>query len=414
MAATQRIVIVGGGLAGAKAAEALRDKGFEGTLTLIGDEEHLPYERPPLSKDYLAGKSDRAALDTHDEDWYPEHHVELLLGKAVTDVDAEAQEVELVDGRRIGFDTLLLATGSHARTLPLPGAGAHGVFTLRRVEDSDAINTALGASGRLAVIGGGWIGMEVAANARERGLDVTVIEAAELPLGAVLGPELAQVFLDLHREHGVTFHLGASVTEITAVDGRATGVMLGDGTHVAAEAVVIGVGAAPNLELAEAAGLDIDNGVLVDSSLRSSNPAIWAIGDIANQEHPVLGGRVRVEHWANALNQPAAAAAAMLGDEATYDELPYFFTDQYDLGMEYVGHAPPGSYAQVVTRGDLKGREFIAFWLDGDDHVLAAMNVNIWDVVDDLKALILAKRPVDVTRLTDPQAPLTDLLDSSA
>jgi 3-phenylpropionate/trans-cinnamate dioxygenase ferredoxin reductase subunit len=409
MAVTQRIVIVGGGLAGAKAAEALRDKGFDGTLTLIGDEEHLPYERPPLSKDYLAGKAERETLDTHDRDWYSEHHVDLILGKAVTNVDPDVQEVELVDGRRIGFDQLLLATGSRARTLPLPGAGAHGVFTLRRVEDSDAIRATLGASARLAVIGGGWIGMEVAANARERGLDVTVIEAAALPLGAVLGSELAQVFLDLHREHGTTFQLDASVSEITATDGQATGVRLGDGTHIAADAVLIGVGAQPNLELAESAGLDIDNGVLVDESLRSSNPAIWAVGDIANHQHPVLGSRVRVEHWANALNQPAAAAAAMLGERAPYDELPYFFTDQFDLGMEYVGHAPPGSYARVVTRGDLKGREFIAFWLDSDDHVLAGMNVNVWDVVDDIKALILAKRAVDVGKLTDPEAPLADL-----
>ncbi len=409
MAVKQRIVIVGGGLAGAKAAEALRAKGFDGTLTLIGAEEHLPYERPPLSKDYLAGKADRDSLDALETGWYAENHVDLILGKSVTHVDAQGHEVELVDGRRIGYDKLLLATGSSPRTLPLPGVGAHGVFTLRRVEDSDAINAALGASGRLAVIGGGWIGMEVAANARERGLDVTVIEAAELPLGAVLGPELAQVFLDLHREHGVTFHLGASVAEITAVDGQATGVTLGDGTQVAADAVVIGVGAQPNLELAEAAGLDIDNGVLVDESLHSSDPAIWAIGDIANQQHPILGGRVRVEHWANALNQPAAAAASMVGEQASYDELPYFFTDQFDLGMEYFGHAPPGSYTRVVTRGDLKGREFIAFWLDSDDHVLAGMNVNIWDVGDDIKALILAKRAIDVEKLTDPDVPLSDL-----
>jgi 3-phenylpropionate/trans-cinnamate dioxygenase ferredoxin reductase component len=406
MTASTRIVVVGGGLAGAKAVEALRDEGFDGSLTLIGDESHLPYERPPLSKGYLAGNDDRASMDVHDQDWYAEHKVDLLLGTAATAVDTSAKEVELVDGRRIGYDQLLLATGSRARTLPLPGAGAHGVLTLRHVEDSDTIRDAFGAGGRMAVIGGGWIGMETAANARDKGVDVMVIEAADLPLSMVLGPELAQVFLDLHREHGVEFQLGAGVEEITVTDGTATGVRLADGTHVPADTVLVGIGAQPNLGLAESAGLEIGSGVLVDASLRTSDPDIWAIGDIAEEDHPLLGGRIRVEHWANALNQPAVAARAMLGQDATYDELPYFFTDQYDLGMEYVGHAPPGSYARVVTRGDLDGREFIAFWLDADDRVLAGMNVNVWDVVDDIKALILSKQPVDVDRLTDPAQPL--------
>jgi NADPH-dependent 2,4-dienoyl-CoA reductase/sulfur reductase-like enzyme len=400
------IVVVGGGLAGAKTVEGLRDEGFAGSLTLIGDESHLPYERPPLSKGYLAGNDERSSMDVHDEDWYAEHKVDLILGTAATAVDTSAKEVELVDGRRIGYDQLVLATGSRARTLPLPGAGAHGVLTLRQVEDSDAIAQAFGEGRRLAVIGGGWIGMETAANARDKGTDVTVIEAADLPLSMVLGPELAQVFLDLHREHGVEFQLGAGVQEITVTDGRATGVRLADGTHVPADTVLVGIGAQPNLGLAESAGLDIGSGVLVDGSLRSSNADIWAVGDIAEEEHPFLGGRVRVEHWANALNQPAVAARAILGKDAAYNELPYFFTDQYDLGMEYVGHAPPGSYARVVTRGDVAGREFIAFWLDGDDRVLAGMNVNVWDVVDDVKALILSKQPVDVARLTDPSQPL--------
>ncbi len=409
MATAASIVIVGAGLAGAKAAEALREQGFGGHLTLIGDESHLPYERPPLSKGYLAGDDDRSSFEVHDADWYAEHRVELVLGVKATAVDSTAHEVELVDGRRFGYDQLVLATGSAARTLALPGAGAHGVLTLRRVEDSEAVRAAFGR-GPLAIIGGGWIGMEAASVARSKGVDVTIIEAADLPLSAVLGPELAQVFLDLHREHGVRFHLGASVTEITATDGRATGVLLGDGTHVPAATVLVGIGAAPNLELAQGAGLDIARGVLVDAALRTSDPDIWAIGDIAEQSHPILGDRVRIEHWANALNQPAVAAAAMLGQPASYDELPYFFTDQYDLGMEYVGHAPAGSYAQVVMRGDLAGREFIAFWLDSQDRVLAGMNVNVWDVVDEVKALILSRQPVDVARLADPAVPLADVI----
>jgi NADPH-dependent 2,4-dienoyl-CoA reductase/sulfur reductase-like enzyme len=347
-------------------------------------------------------------MDVHDDDWYAEHKIDLVLGVAATGVDTAAKEAELVDGRRYGYDRLLLATGSRARTLPLPGAGANGVLTLRHVEDSDAIKAAFGDR-PIAIIGGGWIGMETAANARDKGVEVTVIEAADLPLSTVLGPELAQVFLDLHREHGVTFHLGASVTEITTADSNATGVTLGDGTHVEAGTVIVGIGAQPNLGLAEAAGLDINSGVLVDATLRTSNPDIWAVGDIAEEEHPFIGDRVRVEHWANALNQPATAARAMLGQQASYDELPYFFTDQYDLGMEYIGHAPPGSYARVVIRGDTGKREFIAFWLDGDDRVLAGMNVNVWDVVDDVKALILSRRSLDVDRLTNLDVALSDI-----
>jgi 3-phenylpropionate/trans-cinnamate dioxygenase ferredoxin reductase subunit len=399
-------VIVGAGLAGAKAVEALRELGFDGRLTLIGDEEHLPYERPPLSKGYLAGNDSRESFIVHDAGWYDDHDVTLVLGRTTTAVDPDAHEVTLVDGNTHRYDKLLLATGSRARQLPLPGAGSLGVQTLRNVEDSDRISQALDRGGRLAVVGGGWIGMEVAANARDRGAEVTVIEAADVPLGLVLGPELAQVFLDLHREHGVTFHLGAQVSELTSLESKVTGVRLGDGTLVEADAVLVGIGAQPNIELAEAAGLDVDNGVLVDAALQSSNPDILAAGDIANHEHPVLGRRVRVEHWANALNQPAAAAATMLGTPTAYTELPYFFTDQYDLGMEYVGHAPPGSYARVVTRGNLRGWEFIAFWLDGSDHVLAGMNVNVWDVVDDVKTLILSGRPVDTQRLADPDLPL--------
>lgn len=403
------IVIVGGGLAGAKAAEALREQGYVGDLTLISSEEHLPYERPPLSKGYLAGKDDFSVAQVHDEAWYADQQVTLELGATATGIDPAAHEVTLVDGRQIPYSRLLLATGSTARRLPIPGMAAHNVHTLRTVEDSDRLIEALTEHSSLAVIGGGWIGMEVASNARERGVQTTVIEAADLPLVAALGPELAKVFLDLHREHGVTFHLGAKVDAITEEDGRATGVRLADGTHVPADTVLVGVGAAPNLDLATSAGLDVDGGVLVDASLRTSDPDIWAVGDIAAHDHPVLGRRIRVEHWANALNQPAVAARAMRGEGASYDELPYFFTDQYDLGMEYVGDVPRDVEAHVVIRGDAAGREFIAFWLDAERRVLAGMNVNVWDVVDDVKALILSRHPVDPARLADPDVPLAEV-----
>ncbi|MGH3446161.1 MAG: NAD(P)/FAD-dependent oxidoreductase [Nocardioidaceae bacterium] len=406
MASEQSYVIIGAGLAGAKAAEALRERGFGGSITLIGNEEHLPYERPPLSKEYLAGQAERESFDVHDAEWYDANHVALRLGKAANAIDRDLHEVALVDGSRLGYDGLLLATGSRARSLALPGAGSHGTYTLRTVEDSERLADLLSDHGRVAIIGGGWIGMEVAANAAGRGADVTVIEAAALPLGTVLGPELAQVFADLHREHGVTFHLSAEVAEIMVSGSHACGVKLSDGTAIEADAVVVAVGAQPNTELASDAGLDVDNGVLVDETLQTSDPDIVAVGDIANHQHPVLGRRVRVEHWANALNQPAAAAATMMGEPTPYTELPYFFTDQYDLGMEYVGHAPPDAYTQVVTRGDVAGREFIAFWLDENRRVLAGMNVNVWDVVDDVKALILSGTPVDPDQLADTAAPL--------
>jgi 3-phenylpropionate/trans-cinnamate dioxygenase ferredoxin reductase component len=409
MAHPDSIVIVGGGLAGAKGAEGLREQGFQGGLTVIGAEDQLPYERPPLSKSYLQGKSTLADAQVHNRDWYDDNSVDLRLATTVAAVRPGAHEIELAGGETIGYGALLLATGSTPRRLPVPGADAAGILTLRRVEDSDAIRETFGADRRLAIIGGGWIGLEVAAAAREAGTEVTVIEATAAPLLAVLGPNLAAVFATLHTDHGVTLYTEARVAEILATDGRASGVRLADGTVIPADAVVVGIGAAPNTELAEQAGLAVDNGVLVSAALRSSDPDIYAVGDIANAEHPFVGTRIRVEHWANALNQPAVAAAAMLGNDVSYDALPYFYTDQYDLGMEYVGHAPPGSYSQVVVRGDLPAREFVAFWLDAESRVLAGMNVNVWDVTDPIKALIRSRNAMTASLLADPTVLLEDL-----
>ena len=407
--APSSIVIVGGGLGGAKAAEALRENGFTGPLTLIGDEPDHPYERPPMSKAYLAAQAPFTDALVHPPEWYREHDVDLRLSTTATALDPAAHRVTLADGSTVDYGKLLLATGATPRRLPVPGADADGVLTLRTRRDADAIRNQFGAGRRLVIIGAGWIGLEVAGAARGDGTDVTVVEMAELPLLSVLCPELARVFADLHTEHGVDLRLGATLTEITTEDGRATGVRLGDGTHITADAVVVGVGVAPNVALAEAAGLTVDNGVLVDPALRSSDPDIYAVGDIANQDHPVLGTRVRVEHWATALNQPATAAAAMLGDtDAAYTELPYFYSDQYDLGMEYIGHAPRGSYSQVVIRGDLAAREFVAFWLDEKNRIKAAMNVNVWDVVDQVKPLIANRTVVDPTALADPKVAYPD------
>lgn len=401
-------VILGAGLAGAKTAEALREQGFDGRVILLGAERHRPYERPPLSKDYLAGRTAREDVFVHPVDWYADHQVELRLGVRADGIDRDARRVTLVGGEAVNYDRLLLATGSSPRELPVAGAGAAGVHYLRTLDDADSLADSLQHVSRLVVIGAGWIGMEVAAIARGAGLLVTVVEASQLPLLRVLGPEAAEVFADLHRQHEVDLRLGASLAEITTRNGRATGVRLQDGTVIPADLVLVAVGAAPNTHLAQASGLSIDNGILTDAGLRTSDPNIFAAGDVANAFHPVLGRHVRVEHWANALKQPASAAASMLDHDLPYRELPYFYTDQYDLGMEYVGYVGPGGYDQVVLRGDVAGREFIVFWL-ADNRVLAGMAVNVWDVIDPIKALIGSHAVIDPDRLSDPGQPIDDL-----
>ena len=401
-------VIVGAGLAGAKAAETLRTEGFTGPVVLIGDETERPYERPPLSKDYLMGKAERDSIYVHPENWYAEHAIELQLGVRATAIDRDAHEVLLDDGSRFGYGKLLLTPGSRPRQLQVPGASQRGVRYLRRVGDSDAIKTALESARRVVVIGAGWIGLETAAAARTAGADVTVVEMAELPLLRVLGAEAARVFADLHRAHGVQLRLGVGVDDITGTGGQADGVRLADGTHLPADVVIVGVGVIPDCTLAEQAGLDIGDGIRTDAALRTSDPDIYAAGDVADAFHPFLGEQIRVEHWANALNQPQAAAKAMLGQDVSYDLLPYFYTDQYDLGMEYTGYVEPGGYDEVVFRGDKDRREFVSFWLR-EGRVLAGMNVNVWDVTDDIQSLIRSRHVVDTTRLADPNVPLADL-----
>lgn len=403
-------VIVGAGLAGAKAAEILRDKGFDGKIILFGSEDHLPYERPPLSKDYMAGDKSLADFTVHPAEWYREHDIDLRLGTGVQIIDTGGHSVGFDDGHHEHYDKLLLATGSRARHLDVPGADADGVHVLRTVDHAAALLSALTERSRLAIVGAGWIGLEVAAAARTRGAQVTVVESAELPLLGALGPEVAQVFAALHTEHGVDLRLNATVDAITtAAGGTATGLRLGDGSTVPADLVLIAVGAQPGIALAEKAGLTLAaGGVAVDESLKTSDDDVYAVGDIAAAQHPLFEGRVRTEHWANALKQPAVAVAGMLGDPGSYDELPYFFTDQYDLGMEYVGHAP--NYDSVVFRGDVGKREFTVFWLDTKRRVLAGMNVNIWDGLDEIKAIIRAGAKIDTVRLADPKVPLSELV----
>jgi 3-phenylpropionate/trans-cinnamate dioxygenase ferredoxin reductase component len=408
MATDETHVIVGASLAGARAAGALREEGFDGRIVLLGAEEHRPYERPPLSKAYLAGAADRDTVFVHPAEWYDERRIDLRLGVAATGLDRTAHEVVLADGSRLPYTKLLLTVGSSPRRLGVPGGDLDGVHYLRTLDDSDRLRTLVGSATRVAVIGAGWIGLEVAAVARAAGVEVTVLETAPLPLLRVLGPEIAQVFADLHREHGVDLRLGVEVAEIVDDGGRACGVRLADGSVVEADGVVVGIGVVPNTGLARAAGLEVDDGISVDRRLRTTDPDIYAAGDVANAFHPHFGRHLRVEHWANALNGGPAAARSMLGSDHEYGRLPYFFTDQYDLGMEYTGHAAPDGYDQVVVRGDLDTREFVAFWLAGG-QVQAGMNVNVWDVTEDIGRLIRSREVVDRARLADPAVPLAEL-----
>ncbi|MFF7048630.1 NAD(P)/FAD-dependent oxidoreductase [Streptomyces griseorubiginosus] len=417
--ADQTFVIVGGGLAGAKAAETLRTEGFTGRVILICDERDHPYERPPLSKGYLLGKAERDSVFVHEPAWYARNDIELHLGETVDAIDRTAKTVRFgEDGTAVHYDKLLLATGAEPRRLDIPGTDLAGVHHLRRLAHAERLKGVLAALGRdnghLVIAGAGWIGLEVAAAAREYGAEVTVVASSSTPLYSVLGPELGNVFAELHREHGVRFHFGARLTEIVGQDGMVLAARTDDGEEHPAHDVLAAVGAAPRVALAEQAGLELvdrahGGGIAVDEQLRTSDPDIYAAGDVASFHHARFDTRLRVEHWANALNGGPAAARAMLGRQVTYDRVPYFFSDQYDLGMEYSGWAPPGSYDEVVIRGDAGKREFIAFWVK-QGRVLAGMNVNVWDVTEPIQALIRSGTRVDTDALADPHVPLESLV----
>jgi 3-phenylpropionate/trans-cinnamate dioxygenase ferredoxin reductase subunit len=385
---TDTFVIVGGGLAGAKAAETLREEGFAGRVVLIGAEPELPYERPPLSKGYLLGSAPREEARVHPHAFYAEQEIELLTGVAVTALDPGEQRLALADGRELSYDRLLLATGAVPRRPPLPGIDLDGVHTLRTLPDSDALRQAFARQGTVVVVGAGWIGCEVAAAARSHGAEVVLVEQADTPLHAVLGAELGAWFGELHARHGVRVVTGTGVEAIDG-DGQVGAVRLSGGETIACDTVIVGVGVAPDTQLAEAAGLAIDNGIVVDQRLQTSAPHVFAAGDVASAFHPHYGRHLRVEHWANALHQGPSAARSMLGQDAVYERLPYFFSDQYDVGMEYIGlHGPDD---RVEVRGSLDDADFRVLWLDGDHRVTAGMHVNQWDTIEEIERLIQAK-----------------------
>jgi 3-phenylpropionate/trans-cinnamate dioxygenase ferredoxin reductase subunit len=414
-------VIVGGGLAGAKAAETLRAEGFDDEIVLFGDETERPYERPALAKGYLLGKDERESVFVHPAGWYDEHRVDLRLGTPVTTINRAARTAGF-EGGRVAYDKLAITTGAHARKLAIPGADLGHVLYLRNLEESDALRAAFTPDMRVVIVGAGWIGLEAAAAARQAGSAVTIVEPQPTALFSALGQELGEKFAALHREHGVVFRFGESSAEFRPAEvagqlpaagdtreGWPVGwVITSSGAELPADVVVVGIGAVPNDGLAQAAGLDVDNGVLTDAALRTSDADIFAAGDVANSYLPLLGRHVRLDHWANALHGGQEVARSMLGQRVEYNRVPYFYSDQYDLGMECSGLPLPGSYDQVLYRGDKDGYEFIACWLN-QGRLVAGMNVNVWDVTGDIQSLIRSARQLDPARLADPAIPLTDL-----
>ena len=401
----QTHVIVGASLAGAKAVETLREEGFDGRVVLVGAEDERPYERPPLSKDYLRGEVGREKVYVHDQSFYAEHDIELRLGRTAVSLDTSSRELALDDGARLPYDRLLLTTGAEPRRLSIPGAELDGVLYLRSVQDSDTLRKRLDRGGTVVVVGAGWIGAEVAASARQRGLEVTVLDPAFVPLERVMGTEVGAIYSDIQTEQGVRMLMGTGV-EAFEGDGAVERVRTSHGRELECDFAVVGVGVVPRIGLAAQAGIAVDNGILVDEHLQTSAPGVFAAGDVANAQHPFYREHIRVEHWANALNQGPAAARNMLAQDSAYERLPYFFSDQYDVGMEYTGFAP--TWDRVVFRGDPATREFVAFWLV-EDRVVAGMNVNVWDVTDPIKRLISERVAVDDRTLADLDVSLEEL-----
>lgn len=413
MTEPERIVIIGASLAGARTADFLRREGWTGQIVLIGDEPELPYERPPLSKTVLLGKDEPEVAQLHDQAWYDEKNIELRLGTEATAIDTAGRRVTLADGTEVGYDKLLIATGSRVRKLDVPGADLAGVHYLRTAAESKALTDAYAAKPRVVVVGAGWIGLESASAARQRGCEVTVVEPQATALAAVLGEQIGNLYAELHRSHGVDLRFNTGVEALEG-DDKVTGVRLSGGEVLPADLVVVGVGVQPNTELAEAAGIEVagrdqGSGILTGPDLQTSVPGVYAAGDVVRWDHPVLGHSVRVEHWQNAMDSGKAAAKAMLGQDVAQDALPYFFSDQYDLGMEYTGDVPRGTSYQVVLRGDPASGAYLAFWLADDNRVLAGTQVNSWGTIDAVKDLIRSKKQVDPERLADPSVELAEL-----
>lgn len=401
---TDALVVIGGGLAGAKAADGAREAGYEGRVVIVGDEADLPYERPPLSKAVLRGEAAPESASVHPAEHYSDIGVEVLSGREAVVLDVDGRKVRLDDGEEIPFTSAVLATGAEPRHVPIPGVDLDGVHYLRSLPDSLRLGEAIRAASQVAIVGAGWIGSEVAASARQMGAAVVMVDPEPTPLHRVLGRKLGETIAALHTDHGVDLRMGTGVAELRGT-GTVDSVVLSDGSVVEADLVVVAVGVSPRLSLAQDAGLDVANGVVVDEHLRTSAPDIYAAGDIADAWHPHYQARVRLEHWANALNQGTTAGANAAGADRVYDRLPYFYSDQYDLGFEYLGNHDPTD--EIAVRGSLVDRKFVAFWHRGG-VLTGAIAVNTWDVIEDLRRMLLQPGPVDMRRLVDLDVSLAD------
>lgn len=409
---SRSFVIIGAGMAGARAAASLRAEGFDGRVVLLGEEVVPPYDRVPLSKQYLRSEPGGHQLFVYDENFYAEHGIDLRLDTRAASIAVEDRCVVLESGERLDYDRLLLTTGAHLSRLRLPGSDLDGVHYLRRTRDADRLKDALTAADRVVIVGAGFIGCEVAASARQMGIEVAVVDVTELPMEHAVGPEIARFYRDVHADHGVDWHLRVGVEALRG-GSRVEQVVLADGQVLAADAVVMGVGVQPRVELARAAGITLDNGILTDQYLATNISGIYAAGDVANAWHPFLGSHLRLEHWSSALEQGPVAARNMLGIATVYDRVPFFFTDQYDVWMEYTGYASAG--AEVVFRGDPtsgEAAEFVAFWLR-DGKLVAGMNINLKNVPDTIAALIASEARLDPAALADPDVDLASLLPTT-
>ena len=396
----EHLVVVGGGQAAAQTVQTLRQHNYSGAITLLADEPHAPYQRPPLSKKYLAGELPRERLALRPATFYTEKNVTLELGCRVAELELAARRVRLVDGRQLDYDRLLLTTGSRPRRLDVPGVALRGVHYLRTIADVDGIVAELTAGVRVVLIGAGFIGLEAAAVLRQRGFDVTVLEAFDRVLGRAIGPEVAQFYADCHRAAGVDLQCGASVRAF-AGDERVAAIETADGRRFPCDVAIIGIGVVPNVELAAAAGLSCDNGIVVDELAQTADAHVLAAGDCTN--HSVGGRRVRLESVPNAVHQARVAAGTLLGTPTPYSEVPWFWSDQYDLKLQIVGLSH--GYDQVVLRGDPATRSFAAFYLKGGE-LLAVDAINSPREFAHAKKLVAARARIAPEVLRDASVDL--------
>jgi 3-phenylpropionate/trans-cinnamate dioxygenase ferredoxin reductase subunit len=402
----ETFVIVGASLAGGGAAATLRQEGFDGKVILIGAEPQPPYERPPLSKDYLRGESSFEQALVQPPDFFRENGIETRFGVRATRVDAAEKVVELDDGERVAYDELLIATGGRNRRFPVPGLDLEGVHNLRTVADCDRIRAEIAPGQKAVVVGMGFIGSEVAASLRQSGVEVVVVDRNKVPLRRVLGEEVGRVIEGIHRDHGATLIFEDTVAAFEGAD-RVERVVTQGGRRIECDFVVVGLGVEPVTELLADTGAQIDNGIAVDEFCRTGVEGIYAAGDVANHYHPVFERRIRVEHWQNALNQGPAAARNMLGKDEPYDDIPWFWSDQYDFNLQYTGFHT--EWDELVVRGNMEERSFVAFYRK-DERVVAAVAGNRGKDLRRSMRLIKAQRPVDATKLQDPDVDLRALV----